>query len=125
MPTLTRDWSIVRKIAPELGLTVKRIEEFLLKIPTMNHVEPRRLIQIYKLDPVELHLALEIARDRRLVKRSFGMLSLSSKCHAQGYWDKVSSIPKVLYDTGDDRFRRSDGELIVVYRHPSETDPDE
>jgi hypothetical protein len=122
---LTRDWSIVTKIAPELSQVVHLIEKFLTEIPTLRHVEPGRLIRWYGLGPQtaqELYLALEIARDRKLVKRSFGMIAPTTKCHAQGYWDRISRIPKVLYDTADDRFRRCDGTLILVYRDPEEPD---
>lgn len=125
MPTLTRDWSIVKKIAPELRCVVGVIEKFLESNQWMNHIEPGRIARQFKVDLGQVHLACEIARDRRLVKRSWGMLSPQSRCHAQGYWDKLSSIPKKLYDTGDDPFPRSEGTLIVVYRHPSEEDPDE
>jgi hypothetical protein len=128
MPTLTRDWSAVTGIAPELSGVVRTIERHLAEIPTMNHVDPARLVRQYRLgvDQVDqLYLALEIARSLKLVKRSWGMISPTNRVQAQGHWDRLSAIPKVLYDTADDRFRRDDGTLIVVYRDPSETDPDE
>lgn len=122
---LTRDFSKVTRIAPELGSIVRKIEDFLKSIPSMNHIEPRRLVRMHPgIDSLELVRALEIARDRKLVKRSWGVIAPTTRCHAQGYWDRLSRIPKVLYDTGDDRFRRSDGEFIVVYRHPDAEDPD-
>ena len=119
---LTRDWSIVTKIAPDLSGTVGAIERFLTSIPTLRHLEPGRLAQAYKINAGDIFLACEIARDRKLVKRSFGVIAPTTRCHAQGYWDRLSRIPKILYDTGDDRFRRSDGQIIVVYRHPDDPD---
>jgi hypothetical protein len=119
---LTRDWSIVTTIAPELGQAVRAIEHLLTAIPTLRHVEPGRVVRVSSVKLDEVFLACEIARDRKLVKRSFGVIAPTTRCHAQGYWDRLSRIPKVLYDTGDDRFRRSDGQLIIVYRHPEEPD---
>jgi hypothetical protein len=119
---LTRDWSIVTKIAPELGQAVRAIENLLTKIPTLRHLEPGRIVRVASVKLDEVFLACEIARDRKLVKRSFGVIAPTTRCHAQGYWDRLSKIPKILYDTGDDRFRRSDGQLIIVYRHPDDPD---
>ena len=121
---LTRDWSIVSKFFPELGQAVRTIEAFLKSNTSMRHVEPARLARQFNTDLGNLVLACEVARDRKLVKRSFGMIAPTTRCHAQGYWDRLSKIPKVLYDTGDDRFRRSDGTLIIVYRHPEDGDDD-
>lgn len=128
MPLLTRDWSAVTKIDPGLSGTVRMIENFLQSIPTMDHIEPGRLVHKFDLSrdrTVELYRALEIARDRKIVKRSWGVLDPRMKCHAQGYWDRLSMIPGKLYDLGDEPFRRSDGQFIVVYRPPDAEDPDE
>lgn len=121
---LTRDWSIVTKIVPDLGRAVRAIEHLLTSIPTLRHVEPRRVARVSSVDVGDVFAACEIARDRKLVKRSFGVLAPTTRCHAQGYWDRLSKIPKILYDTGDDRFRRSDGLIIIVYRDPEDSDDD-
>ena len=107
---LTRDWSIVTKFSPELGEAVRAIEPFLKLDPhTCGTSSPPAWLGSYNIDLGEPVLACEVARDRKLVKRSFGMIAPTTRCHAQGYWDRLSKIPKILYDTGDDRFRRSDG----------------
>jgi hypothetical protein len=102
VPQLTRDWSVVKKVDPELWSTVNRIEEFLKSIPSMQHVDPRRLAHRYGMQTpqvLDLCRTLEIARAKGLVKRSWAVLSPTG-VQAIGHWDKISSIPSVLYDTG-------------------------
>jgi hypothetical protein len=113
----TIDFGGVIRRYPQLAGACSAIQRWLASHPRIDHIEPIRILRAEpKLEPWEVTAVLTVLVEDGQLEQAYQMLGPGMSLAQEGPFGSPRDIPKVLHDVDDNPFKRSNGELIPVYR---------